>query len=906
MFQDALTDWSAAMESEHHPPERTGAYTPAEEAIGTVVAGRYKLLEQIGEGGMGTVWVAEQTQPVRRKVALKLVKAGMDSKAVLSRFEQERQALALMDHPNIARILDAGTTESGRPFFAMEYVKGIPLTRYCDEARLTVRERLALFVPVCQAVQHAHQKGIIHRDLKPSNILVCLYDGVAVPKVIDFGLAKAMHQPLTEHTVYTAHGVTMGTPLYMSPEQAEVNNLDVDTRTDVYSLGVILYELLTGTTPLERKRFKEGAWQEVLRLIKEEEPPRPSTRLSGSATLPTIAAQRKLGPAKLSRLVRGELDWIVMKALEKERSRRYDTVNGLARDVQRYLADEVVEARPPSTGYRLRKFARKHRALLTTAAVIAVLLVGGIVGTTLGLIRARAAEQDAVRAQTAEAEQRLLAEANVRKALAAAAAEKKAKEEAEARKAETDDVLAFIEWMFEGPGETTIRRAVEAVLPDIGNSYFKGQPLMEARVRLTLGVFFINWSEAEKAREQFQRAYDLRKTHLGPVDPVTLSTIENLAYSYMALGQRDQAIKVREEALALCRTELGPDALVTLECMRNLALGHEAQRQYAKFLELSEDTLARCKANLEPHHPLTLRSMGAVARGHAHLGRHEKAVELFKETLALRKAVLGPTARETLLSMGGLARSLYALNRHADGVKLLEEAIPLWQATSGKASVRITATRPSDRGEFSEDVHVSYGSDSRITLRFMFDLALGYDALGRHADALELHEETLKLRSHVLGDKATDTLGSLNQVAWTLATSPDARLRDATRAVELATQAVAGAPKNHSYRNTLGAARYRAGDWKGAIADLEQAIALRQPDSHFNAFDGFFLAMAHWQLGEKDQARTWFDKAIAWMDRGLKDNAGLQRFRAEAAALLDVPVAPPTPAPDAGKGTDKQ
>uniref|UniRef100_A0A7C4QP10 Serine/threonine protein kinase n=1 Tax=Schlesneria paludicola TaxID=360056 RepID=A0A7C4QP10_9PLAN len=289
------------------PGETTDTCVLSGEPVGRVIAGRYKLLEEIGEGGMGTVWVAEQIEPVRRKVALKLIKAGMDSKAVLARFEAERQALALMDHPNIAKVLDGGVTEQGRPFFVMEYVKGVPLTEYCDDARLTVEERLRLFLPVCQAVQHAHQKGIVHRDLKPSNILVCLYDGKPVPKVIDFGLAKAMHQPLSERTLHTAHGVMLGTPLYMSPEQAELNNLDLDTRTDVYSLGVILYELLTGTTPLEKQRFKEVAWQEMLRLIKEESPPRPSTRLSSTATSPSIAAQRQMEPVKLSRRLRTEV-----------------------------------------------------------------------------------------------------------------------------------------------------------------------------------------------------------------------------------------------------------------------------------------------------------------------------------------------------------------------------------------------------------------------------------------------------------------------------------------------------------------------------------------------------------------------------------------------------------------------
>lgn len=316
--------------------------------------GPYKLLQRIGEGGMGWVYMAEQSKPVERKVALKIIKPGMDSRQVIARFEAERQALALMDHPNIAKVLDAGTTDAGLPYFVMELVNGIPITEFCDQRKLTARERLELFVPVCNAVQHAHQKGIIHRDLKPANILVTLYDDHPVPKVIDFGVAKATSQKLTERTLFTQFGQIIGTLEYMSPEQAQRNQLDVDTRVDVYSLGLVLYELLTGTTPFDRKRMREAAFDEILRIIREEEPPAPSVRLSSIETLPSVSANRHTEPLKLRRILRGELDWIVLKSLEKDRTRRYQTANGFAADIQRYLADEPVVACPPSAAYRFR------------------------------------------------------------------------------------------------------------------------------------------------------------------------------------------------------------------------------------------------------------------------------------------------------------------------------------------------------------------------------------------------------------------------------------------------------------------------------------------------------------------------------------------------------------------------
>ncbi len=390
----ALEEHGSFLES---PPVDFGTaptFTPSVEGKPGTQIGPYKLLQVIGEGGMGVVYMAEQTEPVKRKVALKLIKPGMDSRQVIARFEAERQALSMMDHVNIARVLDAGTIpiadlglqnadfkseisnlksaiSAGRPYFVMELIHGVPITKYCDDNHLTPRERLELFVPVCQAIQHAHQKGIIHRDIKPSNVMVTLYDGQPVPKVIDFGVAKATEQKLTERTLFTQYGTIVGTLEYMSPEQAEMSALGVDTRSDIYSLGVLLYELLTGTTPLSQKRMKEVAFAEILRLIKEEEPPKPSTRLSESGeALASISAQRHMEPSKLTQLVRGELDWIVMKTLEKDRNRRYETANGFAADVLRYLNDEPIQARPITMQQRMWRWYRRHVTLVAGAYTV--------------------------------------------------------------------------------------------------------------------------------------------------------------------------------------------------------------------------------------------------------------------------------------------------------------------------------------------------------------------------------------------------------------------------------------------------------------------------------------------------------------------------------------------------------
>jgi tRNA A-37 threonylcarbamoyl transferase component Bud32 len=778
---------------------------------------------------MGAVWAAEQSEPVKRRVALKLIKAGMDSSQVLRRFEAERQALALMEHPNIAKVLDAGATPQGRPYFAMELIKGIPITKFSDQEHLTPRERLELFIPVCQAVQHAHQKGIIHRDLKPSNVLIALYDGKPVPKVIDFGVAKATSQRLTEQTMYTEVGQIVGTLEYMAPEQAELNNLDIDTRADIYSLGVILYELLAGSAPFTGKQLRGAAFSEMLRLIREVEPPKPSTRLSSSDELPSIAANRKLEPNRLTRMVHGDLDWIVMKALEKDRGRRYETANGFGMDIQRYLDDEPVLAGRPSAGYRLRKFVRRNKGPVLAAALILLALLGGISGTTWGLLEARKQRDAAAEARDAEAEQRVVAEANEQKALSAAQAEKDAKDEAQAvLKFVEDRVFAAArpETQEGGLGyKVTLRKAIESALPFVASS-FSNQPLVEARLRMTLGKSFYFLGDARTAAEQEEAAralyarhrgldhtetlmsmhnlassYDalgrlddalklreetlaLRKAKLGPDHPDTLASMNNLALSYGAVGRNVEAVKLREETLTLFKAKRGADHPDTLMAMNNLANGYFALGRNADALKLREETFVLYKAKLGPDHPDTLRSMGNLASSYGMAGRYAEALKLREETLALRKAKLGPDHPSTLISMSALGDSYESLGRHADARKIREETLALrkaklgvdhpdtLQSMSNLGDTYYALDRYAEALKLREETlalrKAKLGPDHPDTLTSMRDLAESYHALGQHAEALKLREQTLALRKAKLGPDQSETLISMGELAESL------------------------------------------------------------------------------------------------------------------------------------------
>jgi serine/threonine protein kinase len=721
---------------------------PPPEGPGTVI-GPYKLLEQIGEGGMGVVYMAEQQKPVRRRVALKIIKPGMDSRAVIARFEAERQALALMDHPNIARILDAGvigveTKESGdrrqesgkgsdpasltpdpcpltpghgRPYFVMELVRGVPITEYCDKAKLNIAGRLHLFVTVCRAIQHAHQKGIIHRDIKPSNVLVTLHDGVPVPKVIDFGVAKATSQQLTERTLYTAFAEMIGTPLYMSPEQAEMSGLDIDTRTDVYSLGVLLYELLTGQTPFERDTLRKSGLDELRRLIREVEPPPPSSRLStlNAAGLSTTAIQRSTEPRKLRPLLRGELDWIVMKALEKDRNRRYESASAFAADVERYLKNEAVQACPPSTAYRFRKFLRRNKGPVVAATLVLVALIGGVIGTSWQASRAIAASE-----QSKKNETRALGE------------EAKAKQSAAEMKTVFD---FFVSHVFHavlpvedgGLGPTaTLRAAIEAAEPVIDNA-FRDQPLVEAAVRTAFAEVYCTLYDCEPAVRHFERALALREPRLAPNDFNLIKTKAGLAQAYWGVGRcYEKAVQLWQEIIASTTATLGADNQETLQAMAYLARHHFSAGKDEQALAVLEPMLEVVRTKYGPADPWT-GSVIRMAVGYWISGTDAMRLKELQNCLEKLKAKLGPNHWATLETVKHLGIAQQRAGNLNEALSLLREAMDKLKAHSG--------------------------SDSDHTLSAMIALAQACVEAGNREEAVSLLHEVREKRSRRLADQ---------------------------------------------------------------------------------------------------------------------------------------------------------
>jgi serine/threonine protein kinase len=843
---DGLIDSSAEPDPVATRAAETGAPAPraarlaTSEGIGTVIAGRYTLVDMIGQGGMGSVYLAGQTEPVKRQVALKLIKTGMDSKAVLARFDAERQTLALMDHPNIARIYDGGVTPAGYPFFVMELVKGVPLTAYCDQQRLTVQARLELFVSVCQAVQHAHQKGIIHRDLKPGNVLVTEVDGRPTPKVIDFGVAKATEVKLTDMSLADV-GAIVGTPAYMSPEQADPTSMDIDTRTDVYALGVMLYELLTGAPPIDAKQFQRGAILEMLRMVREVDPPRPSTKLSTADALPNIAANRSIEPARLAQLLQGELDWVVMKALEKDRTRRYETASGFARDIERYLADEVVEARPPSRGYRLQKFVKRNKVQVIAATLVLLTLLAGIVGTSWGMWqanRARVAERDradgersakidAQRARDAEAKQRALADAQRDKAREEAAKSQTINDfltkdlltQAEPANNSVEDKVTLLE---------VLDRAAEKV-----GTRFADQPELESSLRWTIAQTYhglASWAKAEaqwravleaarkrdpRSAEAYQAqgllahilfhrgrptaeylemaeaaAKGLERT-LGPDHPATLITLKGLAAAFQADGKLPEAIALYERIRDAEIATLGPDHLDTLITLNNLAAAYQTAGRLPEAIALYERVRDAPIAKLGPDHPKKLTTLSNLAGAYREVGKLPEAIALFERVRDAQIAKQGPDHPDTLITLNNLAGAYRAAGRLAEAIALRERV---------------------------RDAQIpKLGPDHPDTLKTISGLAAAYWSSKQLARSVPLFESVLKLQEAKLGRQHPDTQATVANLGVNYKDA--GRLKEAIPLLEEAHQAAKNIPALRWIANPLIDAYATAGE-NAKLADL--------------------------------------------------------------------------------------
>ena len=713
--------------------------------------GPYRILETLGEGGMGVVYLAEQTQPIHRRVALKIIKLGMDTKQVIARFETEREALALMNHPHVAKVFDAGATEQGRPYFVMEHVPGIPITDYCDKHRVTTEDRLRLFMDVCAAIQHAHQKGIIHRDIKPSNVLVTVQDGKPTVKVIDFGVAKATQHRLAEHTVFTEQGQLIGTPGYMSPEQAEMTALDIDTRTDVYSLGVLLYGLLVGSLPFDNKLLLKAGLAEIQRIIRQVDPPKPSTKFSSlSADSTTIAHQRHTEPRTLARLLRGDLDWIVMKCLEKDRTRRYDTANGLALEIQRYLNSEPVLAGPPTVRYRFRKLVRRNKGAVAAGLIISTVLVGGLIGTSYGLAQA-------VRARKAETQQRVIAEKREREAVHAREAEAEQRRIAEANeqraRKEADKTAKFADFMEEtlngvepsvalGRDTKMLKELMDSAAKRIDAGELSAVPEAELRLRLTIGGVYRGIAEFNSAERMLGPAVDLAERAHGHDSAERALALNEYAAWLMSGGRDAEALPKYQESLAMHQRLFPGDHPDVATSLKNVARCLDSLGRSAEALPMMVETLAMRQRLFPGDHPDVASGMNFVAFCLDSLGRLADALPKYEEALAMRRRLFPGDHPNVAESLNNVACCLLVLGRSAEALPKAEEALAMNQRLF-----------PSDHPEVATNLN---------------NIASCLQFLGRTAEALPKYEESLAMRQRLFPGDHPDVGNSLNNVAVSL------------------------------------------------------------------------------------------------------------------------------------------
>jgi eukaryotic-like serine/threonine-protein kinase len=724
--------------------------------------GHYRLLQEIGEGGCGVVYLAEQAEPIRRRVALKVIKLGMDTKQVIARFEAERQALALMDHPNIAKVLDAGATDTGRPYFVMELVRGIKLTDYCDQNNLSTEERLKLFAQVCRAIQHAHQKGIIHRDIKPSNILVTVNEGIPVPKVIDFGIAKATGgQLLTNKTLFTMVEQFMGTPAYMSPEQAEMTSLDIDTRSDIYALGVLLYELLTGHTPFDGETLLSAGLDGMRRIIREKEPPRPSTRLSTfeHAEQTTIASRRRTDPPKLIHQVRGDLDWIVMKCLEKDRTRRYETANGLAMDIERHLKHQPVSAAAPGTLYRAGRFVRRHKVGLAVAAAVALLLAVGTVISTWQAVRATRAERRArVEASKSQQVARFLRDMLGDVAPSAGLGRERGT-----------------------PREMLLDQTAERVGKDL-----QDQPDVEAELRSTLGAVYYELGRYAKAEVMHRQALALRRKLFGPEHLEVASSLSGLDHALERQGRLVEAESVAREALAMRRHLLGDQDPTVARSLSRLAFLLQLQGELAEAEAMHRKAVTILR-QVPGNEPLGLAdALEDLAGALWRQGRFVEAEALFREGLSIEQKLLVKGHPSPAIVLDNLAAVLRDEGRLVEAESTEREALEIRKKVYGNEhpnvalSLNNLARIRRDQGKLNEAEAIHrealamrrklLGNGHPEVARSLNNLAYVLQDKGDLTGALSLHQEALAIQKKALGNAHPDVALSLNNLAVLLCT----------------------------------------------------------------------------------------------------------------------------------------